>query len=348
MERARSWRWEWIIIGFVLLCLFGAGPPLLSRARELNRRNDCGNHLKELTLGLQNYHDTYLYLPYGAQSRKVGDDISMGKSWLLASSPFWDGNGRIHDQASATDLAAAENDYASAAVLQALDRPKIPVFICASSPLPSLESVKGVQATVPSYVGLMGADPRLPTSDDLSPAKGDDAFTEGRVARGVSNGDQFSSGGMLTVNDSLTFAACVDGTANTIILGETSTWYRQDGKNYRIDGDYGAHWMSGTNVSGRPEFREKQFPGKAYNLTALRFPIGTDGTAPDSPRISSGDTGIAEDHGANNPLVSPHPGGVMVAFLDGHVMLLTKQTALYIQKRLVTRDDGGWSCGNDF
>ncbi|WP_254512528.1 DUF1559 family PulG-like putative transporter [Anatilimnocola floriformis] len=347
MQRATSWRWEWVVIGLIVLVFFALSPPLILRARELQRRNACGDNLKGLMIGLQNYHDTFLYLPYGAQSRQSGEELSMGKSWLLASSPFLDGNRKIYDQAVAAEVADVKNDYASAAVLRALDRPKIGIFLCPSSPLPALELVQGVEATIPSYVGLMGADPRLPSSEELSPSMGDKAFTEGRIARGVSNGDQFSSGGMLTINESFTFAACIDGIANTVVLGETSNWYQQDGKNYRIDGARGAHWMSGTNLPGRPEFREGKFPGKAYNLTALRFPVGTDGTALNSPRIGSGDTGIAEDHGANNPLVSAHAGGVMVAFLDGHTLLLSKQTDLYIQKRLVTRDDNGGACGDD-
>ena len=39
--------------------------------------------------------------------------------------------------------------------------------------------------------------------------------------------------------------------------------------------------------------------------------------------------------------IAAHPAGAMVGFLDGHVLLLTKQTASYIAKRLAIRDDGG-------
>lgn len=44
--------------------------------------------------------------------------------------------------------------------------------------------------------------------------------------------------------------------------------------------------------------------------------------------------------GPNNPLLSAHPAGILAAYLDGHVALLTKTTDLWTAKRLATRDDG--------
>src|SRR5262245_54288567 len=53
-------------------------------------RNRCGNNLKQLALGLQNYHDTFQYLPYGSRNRTVQDveGVSWGSSWLMATLPF--------------------------------------------------------------------------------------------------------------------------------------------------------------------------------------------------------------------------------------------------------------------
>ena len=45
--------------------------------------------------------------------------------------------------------------------------------------------------------------------------------------------------------------------------------------------------------------------------------------------------------GLNNPLLSAHPAGAMIGFMDGHVQLLTKQASLDVQKKLSQRDDGG-------
>src|SRR5262249_41192141 len=54
-----------IIIGAPLALL----PPSARFPREAARRSQCSNNLKQLVLGLQNYHDTFGSLPYGARGR---------------------------------------------------------------------------------------------------------------------------------------------------------------------------------------------------------------------------------------------------------------------------------------
>jgi prepilin-type processing-associated H-X9-DG protein len=52
--------------------------------------------------------------------------------------------------------------------------------------------------------------------------------------------------------------------------------------------------------------------------------------------------GIWMDRGANNPLLSPHPGIVNVLYCDGSVHALDDSIDVNILKSLATRDDGGW------
>ena len=60
-----------------------------------------------------------------------------------------------------------------------------------------------------------------------------------------------------------------------------------------------------------------------YNLTSIRYPIGT---------RTYGLPGVSINHGANNPLVSAHPNGIMSGWVDGSVRFLTNNTDLVALK----------------
>jgi prepilin-type N-terminal cleavage/methylation domain-containing protein len=72
------------IIGVLVALLL----PAVQAAREAARRMQCGNNVKQLSLGLQNYHDTFLSLPYGARARSHTGTTNWGSSWLVATLPF--------------------------------------------------------------------------------------------------------------------------------------------------------------------------------------------------------------------------------------------------------------------
>ena len=50
--------------------------------------------------------------------------------------------------------------------------------------------------------------------------------------------------------------------------------------------------------------------------------------------------GCSDNHGINNPLQSPHAGGLLVAFVEGSVQFITETTDLAVLLRLAIRNDG--------
>jgi prepilin-type N-terminal cleavage/methylation domain-containing protein/prepilin-type processing-associated H-X9-DG protein len=325
------------IIGVLVALLL----PAVQAAREAARRSQCSNNLKQLALGLQNYHDTFNNLPFGARSRGAGGAASgYGASWLVATLPFCEQK-NLYDLIDIRERVNGEA-YNHANVRAQASNAKIGYLVCPSSPLPQMEAPSGVTTpllVVPSYVGIAGVWGTTGASSTPATYFADDTR---RKAAG-DGGGQVSGGGLLIPNQTLNMAAATDGTSNTIVVGETSDFFWNNTTRARIDGSVGCGWLCGTNtnltVSGAITSSHKFF-----NLTTVHFNIGVNGkphtnSYPKSASYNAG--GVHSSHGCNNPLLSAHPNGTQAAFMDGHVQMLSKQLATVVLYRLATRDDGG-------
>jgi hypothetical protein len=185
--------------------------------------------------------------------------------------------------------------------------------------------------------------------------------------------------GMLPAAKHVNIAGCTDGTSNTMIVGEQSDWLRAADSTISTayHGDPGwtgtgtidtrGGWLSGTNAhvgpsgwyatqgaypptplspSRRVDLGDAAADASAlgaffHNITTVRY-------KPDLKKCLAGGTvatsapGCAETQpaGHNNPLQSPHPGGILVAFVDGSVQFISGTTDLAVLLRIAIRDDG--------
>jgi prepilin-type N-terminal cleavage/methylation domain-containing protein len=267
------------IIGVLVALLL----PAVQAAREAARRMQCSNHLKQIGLGLQNYHDVFQSLPFGARARfvqtsKTAPPAQFGPSWYVGILPFCEQK-PLSDLIEAAQLASPLNAWTDLTRVTArvpfnVNNQKIAWMLCPSSPLPQTELLRNqrnsnITSVVPSYIGISGATNhfanRLATEvpfieTRLKPNQGIPKNAAANV-NGSPNppGSQQSWGGMLCANECYGMAACIDGTSNTLLVSEKGDYFyslhgttsgaSKTGFRMRIDGSF-ANGGTGTLTGG--------------------------------------------------------------------------------------------------
>jgi len=305
MKRSAFTLVELLVVIAIIGVLVALLLPAVQAAREAARRMQCSNHLKQIGLGLQNYHDTFNSLPFGARARFVQTSSTAptpqwGPSWYVGILPFCEQKplsdlieAAMLSNPNLTDMTKTNNRVAFN-----VNNQKIAWMLCPSSPLPQTEilnnnTTANYTSVVSSYVGISGA-----TNQCLNQIASEIPFMETRVKPGPvptsaannvnpsatnpQNGQQ-SWGGMLTPNECYGMAACIDGTSNTMLVSEKSDYFysahngQNTGFRIRIDGSFaaaggtantGGWWFLGTQ-QGTTSSQGSNI-GSMYNIATLR------------------------------------------------------------------------------
>jgi prepilin-type N-terminal cleavage/methylation domain-containing protein len=316
------------IIGVLVALLL----PAVQAAREAARRSQCGNNLKQLGLGLHNYHDTFKAFPLGA--RTGGWNGGWGTSFYVRLLPFVE-QAPLHDAWPFTHKGYTERNEGYGPGNPLLRGTPVDIrnlmlstYRCPSSPV---DELRGDNGMIASYVGIAGAVE--PTGRYVPTRQRPCCSCCGTASFGNSNDGLTSGSGMLVGGSSvaLKFRDCTDGTSNVMIIGEASNWLYDSTGARRVWGSSNHGWAMGcgsnttvTNVS-----TTSMGDGRWFNLTSVRYPVGT--KTYDLP-------GISDNFGPNNPLISAHPGGVMICMTDGAVRFLSETTDLEVLKIISDRD----------
>ena len=331
VRRFQVWRAFTLIELLVVIAIVGVLValllPAIQAARESSRRCSCANNLKQIGLALQSHESAHKKLPIGTRNIAPPDSAAtIGTSWWADLLPSLEGSS-IYDRLERTTPNSGFlilHPHNSNAVHNVL----LPPALCPSSLIPQLKTVGSAQVMMPSYVGISGST-------------GFDGFEETRIniCCAPQNNGEISGGGTLIPNQAVRIKQVSDGVSKTIAVGESSDFtFNSQGIIYRIDGGHTNGWLTGTKAYGTPpNYRVAPDPSlppssnpPSWNIVTVRYPLNT--RQYDLP-------GIDQSHGANNPLVSPHPGGVNVVFLDGSQRFLTDETDLSTLKRFATRND---------
>jgi len=305
------------IIGILIALLL----PAVQAAREAARRTQCDNNLKQLALGLHNYHDIHKTLPYGSFNLRE-TWYSNGTNWRILILPFIEQK-TVYDQLSfRSDFpdtymaggAAGANAYAGNAVLINL---LLQVYQCPSSPIKPFDvapvSNNDGRALNVHYVGNQGAARPIPGP---LPDRGTKDCGHGWSC----------NNGMLVANECFGLKDATDGTSNTMLVMEQSSLVA--GVN-RTSNYYGG-WY------GSRHPRPVDSPAGCGDLwqtgtSCVRF-------APNSQIVQ---TGATETMYRNNTVInSAHPGGINISLTDGSVRFISDTIDFIDLKRLACRYDG--------
>lgn len=257
------------IIGVLIALLL----PAVQQAREAARRMQCSNNLKQIGLSLHNYHDTYQTFPSGFMHDST---TNTHWSWGALLLPFME-QSAMHQQIGVTKQRLS-NCVANSDCLALIKTP-IDGYRCPSDTMPDLNPW-------PTY----GSDSEnIATSNYIG--------SEGMVH--ISGAEK--SHGMFHGNSGIKMRDVIDGTSNTIFVGE------RDGAD--TDG----------LTSGRNARRGGVWAG-TMNSTR-KWPRGVMDVLASFAQPMNRPTVAGADHNAKG-FGSLHPGGSQFLLVDGSVRFL--------------------------
>ena len=298
------------IIGTLVAILL----PAISAARESARRSSCINNIRQVGIALQNHESVHKALPVGARA-----NIDLGTSWWVDLLPFLESTA-VYERLDLKGINTG-SVFFNTQNGPAIDRVLLSVMRCPSTPVEPFWPVNNYQVMMPSYVGISGSSDR-------------GGFPESRIndCCAYKNPGRISGGGLLIANRAIRAKQVTDGLSSTLLVGETSDFaVTVQGKTRRVDGGFPLGWIAGTWAFGTPPNYALSPAPPSWNITTVEY----------TPNMRTYEQpGIDDNRGANNPLLSAHPGGVNCVFADGSVHLLSDEIDVWILKKLASRDDG--------
>ncbi|MEW4563652.1 DUF1559 domain-containing protein [Bremerella sp. JC770] len=289
------------IIGVLIALLL----PAVQQAREAARRLQCRNNIKQLALAIHTYHDSHLVFPSGNLTtetqyppKSASDPEGTMAPWTVLILPFLE-QGNLHSQ---FDFKSPFTSHISQTTPNStVQKTPNTAFQCPSFSRAANEELKN------NYFGVMGG-----VDVNNSPP---------RWALSGSVNYRVFDNGLLFQNSKISFRDVVDGSSNTLLVGESI-----DQKTAYGSGSPTHHgWAQGARTHNATN-------GYLNNVAATENPINR---AEDM--LASG----WHDHAVwQSTFGSKHPGGCMFAFADGSVPFVSENISLPIYQQSGVRDDG--------
>jgi prepilin-type N-terminal cleavage/methylation domain-containing protein/prepilin-type processing-associated H-X9-DG protein len=287
---------ELLVVIAIIAVLIALLLPAIQQARESARRSQCVNNIRQLGLGLANYHEVFGSFPIGRSGvgyTYPGTNNNQRRSWTMTIFPFIEQAG-VHERLNSSHLFYVQENTT-------VMRRTIAVLLCPSD-RPEIQEPDTVW-------------PR--TKGSYAANWGNTHFFQDEAGRGAAGGDPFNGpagsvsfgGAPFTANRTFGFKHLVDGTSRTLLLAEVII---------------GRNRTAGSQIRGAYDHRGDLF-NDDVNCAMIMTYTGPNSTIPDA--MGNMDWFCGDADLGNPPCVvgmpgfaasrSKHPGGVHALFADG-------------------------------
>jgi prepilin-type N-terminal cleavage/methylation domain-containing protein len=296
---------ELLVVIAIIAILIGLLLPAVQKVRAAASQAQCGNNLKQIGLAVQNYYADYGYLPPGV-ARNGDASPSNSTFWSYFILPHLEQMALFEGAPLEQQPNWSTGEYLAAA------QARLPVFRCpATLDNPTYTTTSG--GVVPnryaiSYAAVTSGSLGNPTSlygaaenmyyNDV----GTYQSTGGYNNWGVFTDTTWRRDGSFYQNSMVTLQQVTAGTSNVVGVGERIRALT-NASSYPGQLDVYGTWAMGTNYAQNEMFQALGTTGVPFNYNDQSDPYNVAGC-----------------------FSSTHLGGVLFAYLDGHVTNFTPNT----------------------
>jgi prepilin-type N-terminal cleavage/methylation domain-containing protein len=311
---------ELLVVIAIIAILIGLLLPAVQKVRESSFKTQCQNNLKQIGLALHNYHDANRHFPAGYvdgnkdQNSTPDNDVGPGWGWASYLLPYLEQDNVYRQINFNVTVGMGANAPISQLPLK--------VFQCPSDPYQLPFDVYDSTFTNPvttlahsDYVGCNGWEECFSNAGGNAQGGGNDGLA----------GQYGSAGnGLFYRNSHYRFADILDGTSNTIVVGERSGNHSPSTWTGAVPGGRCPAWMAGQPPLSSP-------PGPAYdNADFGEAFVLSHGNA---THVPSADIPIFDP----DTFYSMHTGpGAHFLFGDGSVHFLSRNIDPYTYQHMCT------------
>jgi prepilin-type N-terminal cleavage/methylation domain-containing protein len=230
---------ELLVVIAIIAVLIALLLPAVQQAREAARRSSCINNLKQIGLGIHNFHDQNNHFPRGAENQVCPASQSncttgfiLGTTWLVYILP-------MVDQAPMYNLYDFDLAYNNTVNYAFASANKVPIYYCPSGVDPDSSKGRsgnsaeadaaGIRNYSTHYYGIMGPNLRIGATNQDYVFRGQtfryvvgNDSTNGSFGTNGVLGQYRDSTGSVTTKRKIGFKDVLDGTTNVLMVGERS------------------------------------------------------------------------------------------------------------------------------